>query len=120
MAGTIGALRAWCPTSPEVSMESGLDGRNNHGFRPVELNPFDVSMESGLDGRNNTQRLPLCSPEDDCLNGVRPRWPEQFHTKLTEIFTLINVSMESGLDGRNNAMDIGEKRRLIMSQWSPA
>ena len=36
-----------------VSMESGLDGRNN-GINGANLGQWiDVSMESGLDGRNN-------------------------------------------------------------------
>ena len=36
-----------------VSMESGLDGRNNWIINPLpEIGPI-VSMESGLDGRNN-------------------------------------------------------------------
>ena len=34
-------------------------------------------MESGLDGRNNlAEGTQLCF-EAYCLNGVRPRWPEQ-------------------------------------------
>ena len=37
-----------------------------------------------------------------CLNGVRPRWPEQLILK-PELFSGNRlVSMESGLDGRNN------------------
>ena len=36
-----------------------------------------VSMESGLDGRNNEARVALRVPRRRCLNGVRPRWPEQ-------------------------------------------
>ena len=38
-----------------------------------------VSMESGLDGRNNCSGI-VDRPETKIgLNGVRPRWPEQFH-----------------------------------------
>ena len=62
-----------------VSMESGLDGRNNGlGTGRLARGEHPVSMESGLDGRNNglgTGRL---------ARGEHP------------------VSMESGLDGRNN------------------
>ena len=37
-----------------VSMESGLEGRNNWGWcRDLEATALDVSMESGLEGRNN-------------------------------------------------------------------
>ena len=37
----------------DVSMESGLDGRNNDWPRDDEDPDRRVSMESGLDGRNN-------------------------------------------------------------------
>ena len=36
-----------------VSMESGLDGRNNMNDKNVNNVNNNVSMESGLDGRNN-------------------------------------------------------------------
>ena len=36
-----------------VSMESGLDGRNNAGRAIGYFDKLYVSMESGLDGRNN-------------------------------------------------------------------
>ena len=35
------------------------------------------------------------------LNGVRPRWPEQYGA-LRALGRCGDVSMESGLDGRNN------------------
>ena len=61
MAGTICGATIYRPHVWAVSMESGLDGRNNclHilGFSGQE----SVSMESGLDGRNNTAR-PTSSP----------------------------------------------------------
>ena len=39
---------------------------------------IEVSMESGLDGRNNAaERARVLAWSDLCLNGVRPRWPEQ-------------------------------------------
>ena len=56
----------------------------------------DVSMESGLDGRNNSDRTGVWCTLAFCLNGVRPRWPEQL-TRLTE-------------DGET----------YELSQWSPA
>ena len=38
-----------------------------------------VSMESGLDGRNNScPPSTLMGPAPGRLNGVRPRWPEQW------------------------------------------
>ena len=37
-----------------------------------------VSMESGLDGRNNILYTFASSSRNSCLNGVRPRWPEQW------------------------------------------
>ena len=36
-----------------------------------------VSMESGLEGRNNRSRTPPTGTAPMCLNGVRPRRPEQ-------------------------------------------
>ena len=36
-----------------VSMESGLDGRNNRQRGQLPNPKWKVSMESGLDGRNN-------------------------------------------------------------------
>ena len=109
----------------EVSMESGIDGRNNVRLRRRPVMSKRVSMESGLDGRNNgvemTTEQPIDSglngvrprwPEqfrigsltsfvDSCLNGVRPRWPEQYGA-LRALGRCGDVSMESGLDGRNN------------------
>ena len=61
-----------------VSMESGLEGRNNRADPSFCRVPLpSVSMESGLEGRNNisTTLAPfLCNIR---LNGVRPRRPEQ-------------------------------------------
>ena len=78
MAGTIRHVIK--PTNPQinVSMESGLDGRNNKQPRTAKDVPTCVSMESGLDGRNNTN------------HATTEREPPH------------GVSMESGLDGRNN------------------
>ena len=38
---------------PEVSMKSGLEGRNNDAERKGLGDAVDVSMKSGLEGRNN-------------------------------------------------------------------
>ena len=58
MAGTIRVWLYWHDHDGCVSMESGLDGRNNpHPKWPVS-GVSCVSMESGLDGRNNQQLLP--------------------------------------------------------------
>ena len=54
MAGTMCGLRLRARVGyPMVSMESGLDGRNNLRAPAQEGPPDQVSMESGLDGRNN-------------------------------------------------------------------
>ena len=61
-----------------------------------------VSMESGLDGRNNCSGI-VDRPETKIgLNGVRPRWPEQSAGIESALGAEVIVSMESGLDGRNN------------------
>ena len=53
MAGTIWDEFLLMAALFRVSMESGLDGRNNRVPRSI-LPPVEgVSMESGLDGRNN-------------------------------------------------------------------
>ena len=64
-------------TINEVSMESGLDGRNNVSADGLLGLPPEVSMESGLDGRNNYGGISGPVWKLGCLNGVRPRWPEQ-------------------------------------------
>ena len=56
----------------------------------------------------------------DCLNGVRPRWPEQ-STPIPKTSPHPMVSMESGLDGRNNEpFEALRKACAPSSQWSPA
>ena len=88
-------------TAEGVSMESGLDGRNNRPGNPARPAAYGVSMESGLDGRNNSMSRvtrSMCV----CLNGVRPRWPEQCQELAGAGHEIVFVSMESGLDGRNN------------------
>ena len=60
-------------------------------------------MESGLDGRNNEADTLGEARQADGLNGVRPRWPEQWQGRQgRERGHPQEVSMESGLDGRNN------------------
>ena len=79
-----------------------------------------------------------------CLNGVRPKRPEQFETQLV-VPNVHQVSMESGLRGRNNLYTSStatvrnaglngvrpkrpeqcgpsppRKETIMMSQWSPA
>ena len=61
-----------------VSMESGLEGRNNSREYGCAQGLHVVSMESGLEGRNNWTGI--CGVR--CIYGY--------------------VSMESGLEGRNN------------------
>ena len=76
-------------------------------------------MESGLEGRNNLKAWPMQLLTRTCLNGVRPRRPEQFVGHLG-VQNLDTVSMESGLEGRNNYVDENMTAHLDPSQWSPA
>ena len=62
-----------------VSMKSGLEGRNNPVVKRKENTGANVSMKSGLEGRNNW--VPWCAcrrARSGGLNEVRPRRPEQF------------------------------------------
>ena len=70
----------------------------------IDVSPNrQVSMESGLEGRNNAF-LPLPNRrQTNRLNGVRPRRPEQSDPGLVKVNQIRHVSMESGLEGRNNA-----------------
>ena len=71
----IDGARPWT----NVSMKSGLEGRNNSGFGVMPLVLGDlVSMKSGLEGRNNARGGFCQSRQEQCLNEVRPRRPEQF------------------------------------------
>ena len=63
MAGTIVRMLRTQDQDTVVSMESGLDGRNNQTSSSEKIDPiFWVSMESGLDGRNNTNGKPTDRP----------------------------------------------------------
>ena len=64
-----------------------------------------VSMESGLEDRNNNLISLFPFVENDCLNGVRPRRPEQFIYFVWREIPKIFVSMESGLEDRNNDVE---------------
>ena len=57
MAGTIRMGNLRTGRGHEVSMESGLDGRNNLTEHVGVHDQPIVSMESGLDGRNNVCRI---------------------------------------------------------------
>ena len=96
MAGTILPENITGQHGWNVSMESGLDGRNNRHPLHLRDQEREVSMESGLDGRNNAAVPPA--------KGLCARW----------------VSMESGLDGRNNRPTSCPKQPRTASQWSPA
>ena len=83
-------------------MESGLEGRNNISSSSALHGAESVSMESGLEGRNNLTPPSKKEDEEEGLNGVRPRRPEQ--STCSPGWTRRHVvSMESGLEGRNNA-----------------
>ena len=60
-----------------VSMESGLEDRNNTAGTAGRPPARRVSMESGLEDRNNLCGLVQSGPQTLSLNGVRPRRPEQ-------------------------------------------
>ena len=60
-----------------VSMESGLEDRNNRGGRRGVAADQGVSMESGLEDRNNAAESEGVGLWHVGLNGVRPRRPEQ-------------------------------------------
>ena len=60
-----------------VSMESGLEDRNN-SLLILDITPLlHVSMESGLEDRNNYDCITEAPLREEGLNGVRPRRPEQ-------------------------------------------
>ena len=61
-----------------VSMESGLEDRNNVRGDEYAAACWDVSMESGLEDRNNSEKLSRLEHTSEGLNGVRPRRPEQY------------------------------------------
>ena len=64
--------------SARVSMESGLEDRNNDPTSWFGLSTAcSVSMESGLEDRNNSFTSFGEKYQKYCLNGVRPRRPEQ-------------------------------------------
>ena len=108
-----------CVDTLYVSMESGLDGRNNGDCAGYSVGAFRVSMESGLDGRNNAKKRVILDFLRYGLNGVRPRWPEQC-TRSSKAEGMETVSMESGLDGRNNPQKRCRPPLHLRSQWSPA
>ena len=61
----------------QVSMESGLEDRNNRPKTAEFVFKDIVSMESGLEDRNNHTSRTHPGSRATCLNGVRPRRPEQ-------------------------------------------
>ena len=85
-----------------VSMESGLEDRNNYGISRRPPGYVPVSMESGLEDRNNDQSRAGRPKSCACLNGVRPRRPEQYANRPDAQHGGHRVSMESGLEDRNN------------------
>ena len=100
-------------------------------------------MESGLEGRNNEAACTARGPIPSCLNGVRPRRPEQcavlgaLHAPSASLNGVrprrpeqfdqggsccahrFGVSMESGLEGRNNiARILQEDGDVVVSMES--
>ena len=51
-------------TGKAVSMESGLEGRNNWVGPSLNSDARPVSMESGLEGRNNSVGESTVPPDD--------------------------------------------------------
>ena len=74
-----------------------------------------VSMESGLVGRNNRGPELTLSASRPGLNGVRPSWPEQSAGGPAARRPGQRVSMESGLVGRNNCVLIHFTRTPVSS-----
>ena len=64
--------------SEPVSMKSGLEGRNNRLSGVMDPEELPVSMKSGLEGRNNLSKWESVHCKPFGLNEVRPRRPEQF------------------------------------------
>ena len=78
-------------------------------------------MESGLEDRNNYESNFPGAIDKFCLNGVRPRRPEQFYIEGPVMAVRTRVSMESGLEDRNNLpFPAPGCPPTEMSQWSPA
>ena len=71
----------------QVSMKSGLEGRNNRPVLVKNVAADEVSMKSGLEGRNNAEHV----------YGVGVG---------------VDVSMKSGLKGRNN----GSPRKAALTR----
>ena len=65
-------------THLDVSMKSGLEGRNKCSARQRKVDRKIVSMKSGLEGRNKVHRGHVSENAAPCLNEVRPRRPEQY------------------------------------------
>ena len=87
---------------PQVSMKSGLEGRNNDAL-VAELEEDGVLCLNEVRPRRPEQYAFLRRPAVGvcCLNEVRPRRPEQ--CAMRELAPLgERVSMKSGLEGRNN------------------
>ena len=104
-----------------VSMESGLDGRNNLSALGNIGNVLLVSMESGLDGRNNGLRSAMRTRTPLCLNGVRPRWPEQCGSSDAAARTA--TQRLNGVRPRwpeQYGVEDPAPNPLEESQWSPA
>ena len=123
-----------------VSMKSGLEGRNNRPDPGRHGAALDVSMKSDLEGRNNRtapsatrwactslnevrprrpeQSSSRLSRQRWCrgLNEVRPRRPEQSEKKSNQPPAGGKVSMKSGLEGRNNDVDPPTLEALLRSQ----
>ena len=80
-----------------------------------------VSMESGLEDRNNNCTATHSSRKGGGLNGVRPRRPEQSSVLISS-----GVSSFGGLNGvrprrpEQSYEDFGATETNLVSQWSPA
>ena len=104
-----------------VSMESGLEGRNNVILSAYPHPLYSVSMESGLEGRNNLRLLDGTGERCDDVSMESGLEGRNNDSACHEVRATLDVSMESGLEGRNNQLTARRYEQWWMqSQWSPA
>ena len=91
-----------CVPGATVSMESGLEDRNNVAALQLYRHTLVVSMESGLEDRNNVMTSGIIGAASQGVSmesGLEDRNNQHVDTALARY---LGVSMESGLEDRNN------------------